>query len=255
MTLDLREDLHIRMASARGRVDMADIVRHAEDIGLNRICCVKRVNPSTTGLESFLAEVRVGSARTSVVVLAALEAGVADAEGRLALPPGLPRVDLLYVAADHLPVGRQSLSPTRVRRLLAGAELTDEEVGSALARALRRALERQGEHGLRQPSSPGSGLVLARPFSLLHAVGLSASCIPVDDLVDLVQVASQVGATVEASEQSPGFDGRLIRAFAAGGVPVVAGSEATRVEQIGCWRRLRALAGELDRRDPVSTWP
>jgi putative hydrolase len=116
--------------------------------------------------------------------------------------------------------------------MLAGGELTGEQVAEIVVNATVKGLDRAARYAPTQ---------LARPLILLAQVGLDDTAVTPDILATLADACRATGTTVEISEAwrspSPALAARLHEA----GVALVAASDARYAAEVGRWQYLRRL--------------
>jgi putative hydrolase len=203
--------------------------------GLSTIRMVDHVRITTTYVPEFLAAVRRLAPAPGLVVLTGVEAKMLDASGALDLPPDLPfgsgGVDRVLIADHQFPGPDGPWSPRAVReRLDAGlapADLVDMLVDATIA-AMARAPRVQ----------------LAHLFSLLPKVGLDEREVGDDHLRALTAAAVAADALVEVNEKWRCPGPRVAHALRAGGVGIVASTDAHRCGDVG---RYRSVVEILDR--------
>jgi putative hydrolase len=200
--------------------------------GLRTIRMVDHVRTSTTYVPEFLAAVRRLGRVPGLVTLTGVEAKMLDGSGALDLPPDLPLgsggVDRVLIADHQFPGPDGPWSPRTVRERraagLASADVVDMLVGATI-KAMERVPRAQ----------------LAHLFSLLPKVGLNERDVGDDHLRALAAAAATAGALVEVNEKWSCPGPRVVRALRAGGVQVVASTDAHHCDEIGRYRSVVEL--------------
>jgi putative hydrolase len=163
-------------------------------------------------------------------------AEILDASGRLDLPSALPGVEHVAVAVRGFPLPGGQLPAAQVRSLVDTGRLARRDAAAALVDAYLAALDAAGEHA--QP-------VLARPFAILGAAGLTYTDIDDALLARFADGCRATGALVEVNERLTCPSPRVARALATAGIRLVAASDAARARDIGRWEYVRFVANVL----------
>jgi len=231
--IDLLEDLHTHSTFSDGRGTLEENLARAASLGLRRLGCVDHVRRDTDWLPAFVRSVDALRRDAPLEIVLGVEAKLLDESGRLDAPPDLGGVDRVYVADHRLPLGDRCLGLSEARRAIRSGELNNRRIIDALIGATRRAMEQTPR------------VVIAHLFSLLPKLGISEDDVPIEQIRSLAVTARQAGAWLELDERwrCPGT--RTARVFLEAGVPVVASSDAHRVQHIGAYRWLPGVAGEL----------
>lgn len=231
----LAEDHHVHSTfSDDASSTLAENRDAAAAVGLRTIRMVEHVRVTTTHVPEFLAAVRRLDPAPDLVVLTGVEAKMLDAGGALDLPPELTvgpgGVDRVLIADHQFPGPDGPWSPRAVlqRRAagMAAADLVDMLV-SATIKAMSRVPRAQ----------------LAHLFSLLPKIGLDERDVADDHLEALVAAAVATDTLVEVNEKWACPSPRVVRALRAGGVGVVASTDAHHCSEVG---RYRLVPGLLD---------
>ena len=162
-----------------------------------------------------------------------------DATGRLDLPSGLrtgpdrpDRVDRVLIADHQYPSPVGPWAPSRVLAERA-AGLSTAAIVDTIVGAMIGAMAAV-EHAQ-----------LAHPFSLLPKIGLTEDDLQADHLSALCAAASAHGSWVEINEKWACPGPRVIQAFAAAGVTLVASSDSHHHRDVGRYRRIVDLSRSL----------
>jgi len=184
-------------------------------------------------LAGWVADVRRHDAQTPVTLIAGIEAKILDEDGTIDMPEDIHGVDRIYAADHRLPWQDTCLKLGDARCLLWGGEAEPMQVVHALVHATRRALERYPK------------LVIAHLFSMLPKLRLDESIVPESELCMLAQLAAQRDAWLEVDERWHCPSERVVGIFAEAGVPIVASSDAHRVDHIGQYTYIADIAQAL----------
>jgi histidinol phosphatase-like PHP family hydrolase len=232
LALDLNVDGHVHTGFAAGRDSVGVVVSAADRAGLTAVTFADQVGPDTTWLPAYADAVRRARRRTEMTLRVAAEVEVVQQNGWLAWPADLAQLEAVSVAVSRLPLATGPLGPREVRSMLAGGELTGEQVAEIVVNATVKGLDRASRYAPTQ---------LARPLILLAQVGLDDTSVTPDILATLADACRATGTTVEISEAwrspSPTLAARLHEA----GVALVAASDARYAAEVGRWQYLRRL--------------
>jgi putative hydrolase len=228
--MNIREDNHVHSSfsdDATGSVD--EVIAAARERGLRTICLTDHVRADTPWVGEYVDTVRRAATRADLEVLCGVEVKLLDHSGRLDLPPELPALDRVLIADHQFPGPDGPTAPGAVKARLDVGMMTDDEVIDALLAATANAVRRTPD------------AQLAHPFSVLPKLGLDESMIGADRLGSLAATLGEHGAVVEVNEKwgCPGPE--AIAAFRAAGVPLVAGTDSHRPQDVGRYDRVPAL--------------
>ncbi len=246
----LDEDYHVHSTFSDGASTLEENVAAASQRGLRRLCLTDHVRADTRWLPEYTGAVRaLGGGDTEVLV--GVETKLLDLDGHLDLPPGPADLDLILVADHQYPGARGPVHPSAVRDALGWGAVSPAEVIGGLVGATVAALARLAD-GRPVPARLADGLVSQRPllahlFSILPKMGLTEAAVGDDLLALLASRTAHFGAMVEINEKWGCPSARAVRAFAAAGVPVVAGSDSHDCRDIGVFTRARQIAGLAER--------
>jgi putative hydrolase len=229
----LDEDFHVHSAFSDDAVStVADNVRAARERGLRTLCVADHVRRDTAWVPRLADAVAACRQQPGTRVLAGVEAKILDAGGQLDLPPRLDGIDLVLIADHQFPADDGPAHPDRVRAAIDGGELPAAEAIERLCEATANALH-----------ATDRGRVLAHLFSLLPKIGLDEAMVPGPLLRRLAERTARAGAMVEVNEKWACPSPRTVAAMLRAGVPVVAGSDSHRCDDVGVYHSVRLTAG------------
>ncbi|NJC71126.1 hydrolase [Planosporangium thailandense] len=234
--LDLTVDGHVHTAFAAGRDSVSILVAAAEQIGLTEVVFCDEAGPETRWLPSYLASIQRARRRTEVVLRAGIEVEAIGTDGWLAFPADLGGLDMVSVAVGALPMSSGLAGPEAVRGLLDAGALAPADVVEMLVTVSSRAIERVSRYA---PTR------LARPLAFLQRAGLGDTDLDSAALGELTAMCRRTNTQVEISERHQAPSKRLARLFAADGVRLVAASDARRADEVGRWRHVEQVSGDL----------
>jgi putative hydrolase len=165
--------------------------------------------------------------RDGLEIRCGVEAKILDSRGRLDLPPGIAGLDHVLVADHQFPGADAPVHPRDIRGQLESGALAGDDVIDQLVAATCAAVARS-------PFRP----VVVHPFSLLPKIGLAEDGVRPDHLAALAAACAAVGGAVEINEKWRCPSARVVAALLDLGVPLVAGSDAHRTEDVGAWAYL-----------------
>ena len=97
-------DLHMHTTYTDGAATVAEMIRRAEELGLDEIAITEHVRADTDWFGRFADEVREAGARSSVRVLVGAEARITDFEGTLDISPEIrTQCDLVLGSVHRFP--------------------------------------------------------------------------------------------------------------------------------------------------------
>ncbi|MEM9072084.1 MAG: histidinol-phosphatase [Myxococcota bacterium] len=238
-TPPMLEDMHVHSTFSDGRDDLATNVGAAEGRGLLRMACVDHVRVDTDWLPEFTRAVRELDNRSPVELLACVEAKILDSSGRLDIPRSLAGVDRVYIADHQVPWIGGCRKPAAVRREIQLGQLRPIPFFELLVEAILGAVRRH------------PGAVLAHLFSIVPKVGLSEDDIPLALIEELAFECARQDVDLEIDERWRCPSPRVVAAFAALGVPVLASTDSHRADTIGRYRYVQQTLVEVQaiRRD------
>ena len=229
---DLRVDAHVHTGFAAGRDSVGVVVMAADRAGLTGLTFADQVGPDTTWLSAYADAVRRAQQRTELTLRVAAEVEVVQQDGWLAWPVDLGDLEAVSVAVSRLPSADGPIGPREVRSLLRDGRLTPQRVVEIVVTATAQGLERAARYAPTQ---------LARPLSLLAQVGIGETMLAQDSLDVLAHACRSTGAAVEISEAWRSPAPRVVQAFRAAGVSIVAASDARYAGEVGRWQYVRSV--------------
>jgi len=237
-SLALDEDYHVHSTWSDDALStLAENVRVARDRGLRTLLLAEHVRRDSAWVPDYALAVEGLPPAPGLTLLTGVEAKLIDQSGRLDLPDDIGRASWILIADHQFPSPRGPVRPDIIRAALAGGQVTAAEVTAGLAGATVGALHRVGAWPGRQPQ-------LAHLFSVLPKLGLDELAVDDAALDQLVRAALDTGARLEVNEKWGCPSARVIRAFAAAGVPLVASTDSHHCRTIGQYSTVRDLAGQ-----------
>jgi putative hydrolase len=234
--LELDCDSHVHTAFSAGRDSVTVMVAAAEKAGLSELTLADQAGPETPWLPAYLAAIHRAQQRTDLVLRAGVEVEAVARDGWLAFPTDLTGVQVVSVAIGALPMPAGLSDPVTVRGLVHAGVLGVPDVVEMLIAVTTKALDRMGRYA---PTR------LARPLEFLARMGLADSEIDESAAAELAEACRRTGTVVEVSERHRTPSPRLAKVFAAAGVRLAAASDALHAREVGRWRYVEAVAGEL----------
>ncbi len=223
------EDRHVHSTFSDGRSTIAENIEAAEKVGLERLCLVDHVRVDTTWVPEFVDVVQTAPRPDGLRITYGVEVKILDSSGRLDLPAHLPELDRVLIADHQFPGDEGPLHPDEVRRRLAEGEMTPTEVIDTLVMGTARAMLK-----VDNPQ-------VAHLFSLLPKMGLDERQVDEDHLRLLAATAIATGSLVEVNEKWGCPSPRVLAAFIACRVPVVASTDSHHASDVGVYRRVPEL--------------
>jgi histidinol phosphatase-like PHP family hydrolase len=230
--LDLTTDAHVHTGFAAGRDSVGVVVSAADRAGLTALTFADQVGPDTTWLPAYADAIRRARRRTELSLRIAAEVEVVQPDGWLAWPADLGQLEAVSVAVSRLPLANGWHGPREVRAMLAGGELTAEQVAEELIAATVQGLERASRYAPTQ---------LARPLSLLAQVGLDDAVVTPDLIGALAAACRETGTVVEISEAWRSPSARLVAMLREARVTLVPASDARYASEVGHWQYVRRV--------------
>ncbi len=234
--IDLSADGHVHSAFASGRDSVSVLVASAERAGLTELTFADQVGPDTSWLGSYLSSIRRAQHRTDLVLRRGVEVEAIGIDGWLAFPSDLSGLEVISVGLSRLPLPAGLLSAEAVRAQLDAGTIRALDVIDQLVTVTALAVERVSRYA---PTR------LARPLDFLERAGIGEMVVPDTAIRELVDACRANGTVVEVSERHRMPSLRLARAFLAGGVKLVAVSDARRSTEVGYYRHVRELAAAV----------
>ncbi len=234
--LDLAIDSHVHTAFSAGRDSINVLVAAAEQAGLRELTLADQAGFDTPWLPTYLATIQRARQRTDVVLRAGVEVEAIAHDGWLALPEDLTGVEVVSVAIAALPMQQGLADPATVRAFVDGGALSVADVVETLVNVSSRAMERMGRYA---PTR------LARPLEFLARMGVPDTAVDDAALAELVDACLRTGTAVEVSERYRVPSPDLAARFAAAGVRLLPASDAHQARELGRWRYLEQVSGEM----------
>lgn len=239
--VDRGADWHTHSTVSDGADPLAAMLAAAATAGLHTWGASDHVRTSTTWVPEYVATVReLGRSdrarEAGITVRCGVEVKMLDSAGRLDLPADLPELDYLLIADHQFPGPQGPEHPSVVRSRVEGdPDGAGPEAIGMLIQAMCAAVA----------ASPVPA-ILAHPFSLLPKCGLNESHLTPSQLQQLAYACLQADAAVEVNEKWRCPAPQAVRALAAAGVRITAGSDAHRAADVGRWAYLDQLVGPTD---------
>ncbi len=229
----LTEDMHVHSTFSDGLHSPAENIRQAEQLGLQRFCCVDHVRRDTTWLGEFVAEVNRLKATSPLQIFSGIETKLLNQAGDLDMPDNLAGVDFVYVADHQFPLGETTFTPSQIKEMLAENKITSAKLFTALVEATANSLDHHPR------------IVIAHLFSILPKIGLSEEQVPEELIAELAAKASAAGAQLEVDERWKCPSARTVEIFMQAGVPIRFSTDSHRKEKIGLYKYNLALSEQL----------
>lgn len=225
-------DWHTHSDRTDGASSAAAMADAAVVAGLRVWGLSDHVRASTTWLPDYVAATR-SLRRDGLDIRCGVEAKLLDTSGALDLPAALPQLDYVLIA-DHQFPGRDGPGhPSTVRAAIEDGSMRAEDVVSDLIAATVGGLGRS-------PFRP----IVAHLFSLLPKLGLSEADVTSQHLAALATGCRDSDGSVEINEKWRCPSARTLAHLAAAGVPITAGSDAHRAEDVGAHAYLDTVLAE-----------
>ncbi|MEL6343089.1 MAG: PHP domain-containing protein [Myxococcota bacterium] len=231
--IELREDLHVHSTYSDGRATLEENIERAAILGLERLGCVDHVRRDSDWVDGWLRTIETLNERAPIPLLPGVEAKILNEQGILDIPIDLPARVRIYAADHRLPLENTCLGLGEARRRMNCGELTASRVVRALVDSTMGALRRHKR------------LVIAHLFSMLPKLRLDESMVFDRDIEVLAELAFEQEAWLEIDERWKCPSVRVARIFAAAGVPIVASSDAHRIDALGRYDYVRHVANAL----------
>jgi histidinol phosphatase-like PHP family hydrolase len=234
--LDLTVDSHVHTAFSAGRDSVSLLVAAAEQLGLTELVFCDEAGPETGWMPSYLASIQRAQQRTDLVLRAGIEVEAIGTDGWLAFPADLGGLDVVSVAVGALPMPSGLAGPQTVRGLVDAGVLTPANVVEMLVTVTGRAIERVNRYA---PTS------LARPLAFLTRAGFTDDDIDEGAVGELAAMCRLTNTHVEVSERHLAPSARVAGLFVANGARLVAASDARQAADVGRWRYVEQVSGDL----------
>jgi putative hydrolase len=228
----LDEDHHVHSSFSDDAVStVAQNVAAARDRGLRVLGLADHVRCDSAWVPDYLAAVAAMRPVPGLHVLAGVEAKILDQAGHLDLPAGAAGADRVLIADHQFPGELGPVHPRELRDAITAGQVTADEAVTGLIRATAAALAMA-----ERPQ-------LAHLFSILPKMGIAESSVPDGAIRYLAGRAGVTGAVLEVNEKWACPSARVVRAFAAAGVPLVASTDSHDCRDIGVYSAVPDLAG------------
>jgi histidinol phosphatase-like PHP family hydrolase len=244
--IDLRYDAHVHTAFSGGRDSVSVLVSAGEKAGLSGLTFADLVGPDSAWLASYRASIHRASQRTELTLRCGVEVEAIGTDGWLAFPTDLGGLEVISVGLSRLPLPAGPVGPEVVRSLLLVGAVSSSDVIEQLVTITCLAVERVARY---------APTLLARPLSFLTRAGIDDADVPDQAIAALVEACRSHGTVVEVSERYRMPSIRMVRAFAAAGVAMVAASDARSAAEVGGWAyatEVAAVLAGLDSRPPAT---
>lgn len=236
--VDAAADWHTHSTTSDGADPLEAMLAAALSARLHLWGASDHVRESTTWVPEYWATMRRLAQRpaaqeSGLTVRCGVEVKMMDSRGRLDLPPQLPELDYVLIADHQFPGTNGPEHPSAVRQRVADDPAAAAGAITTLIEATCAAVA----------SSPAPAIV-AHLFSVLPKCGLDEAQVTSAHLDRLAGACVAADAAVEINEKWRCPEPRVIRALAAAGVRITAGSDAHRAADVGRWSYLdRVRAG------------
>jgi putative hydrolase len=228
-----RADWHTHSERTDGTASASAMADAAVRAGLKLWGLSDHVRADTTWLPDYVEATR-SLRRDGLQIRCGVEAKLLDVSGRLDLPPRLPTLDYVLVADHQFPGRDAAQPPATVRAAIENATLTAADVVADLIAATSAGIRRS-------PFRP----IVAHLFSLLPKMGLSEADVTDEHLRSLASACLDSGGAVEVNEKWRCPSTGSVAYLASAGVPITAGSDAHRVEDVGRCAYLDAVLADI----------
>lgn len=231
---DERSDWHTHSDRTDGEASAAAMADAAVGAGLTLWGLSDHVRADTTWLFEYVAATR-SIRREGLRVRCGVEAKLLDTTGRLDLPAELPSLDYVLVADHQFPGPEGPQHPATIRTAIETGAMAASDAVSDLVTATICGLRRS-------PFLP----IVAHLFSLLPKMGLSDADVSDSHLHALASACLHAGGAVEVNEKWRCPSQRTVAFLVRAGVAITAGSDAHRVQDVGCREYLDVVTAHID---------
>jgi putative hydrolase len=214
-------DWHTHSDLTDGTASPEAMADAAVEAGLSSWGLSDHVRADTTWLPEYVTAIRA-IRRDGLQIRCGVEAKLLDTAGRLDLPAALPRLDYVLVADHQFPGRDGPQHPSVIRTAIENGKMTSADAVSDLVAATISGVRRS-------PYLP----IIAHLFSLLPKMGLSESDVSDAHLRSLASACLHAGGVVEVNEKWQCPSAHTVVYLARAGVPIIPGSDAHRVEDVG----------------------
>lgn len=222
--LTIKEDMHVHSTFSDGIHSLEENLGYAEEIGLEKLCCVDHVRRDTDWLRGYVKNVNRLKNTTKVDVFSGIETKLLNGNGDLDMPQDLCGIDYIYVADHQFPIGEACHHPREIRKMIKLGKITAESAIEELCVATMNAMKRY------------QNVVIAHLFSVLPKAHLNEEQVPEDLLREMAETAKQYEVKIEIDERwkCPSF--RTVSYFKSQNVPILFSTDSHRKETIGKYK-------------------
>ena len=234
--IDRTADWHTHSDLTDGTASPERMADAALAVGLRTWGISDHVRADSGWVPEYIARIR-GLRRDGLDIRCGVEAKILDQMGHIDMPDYVTGLDYLLISDHQFPAEDAPVSPrVMADRIAAGAVtaagVVDGLVGATIA-ALGRATVRP---------------ILGHLFSLLPKMGLGEELVSEEHLRALAAACHEAGGAVEANEKWRCPSPRILGYLSSLGVPLTAGSDAHRPQDVGRWAYLDEVDAVLMRR-------
>jgi putative hydrolase len=234
--IDRTADWHTHSDLTDGTAPPELMADAAAAAGLRTWGISDHVRADSAWVPEYVARIR-GLRRDGLRIRCGVEAKILDTGGSLDLPASLAGLDYVLVSDHQFPAADGPISPRVMGERIAQGAASPSSIVDALVDATAAAVGRA-------PFRP----IVAHLFSLLPKMGISEELVGEDHLHALAAACRGAGASVEANEKWRCPSPRVLRHLRLEGVPLTAGSDAHRTQDVGRWLYLDDVDAALMRR-------
>jgi putative hydrolase len=228
--IDSSADWHTHSDLTDGTASPEAMADAAWASGLRSWALTDHVRRDSDWVPEYIQRVRA-LRRDGLTVLCGIEAKILDARGAIDMPGKLAGLDTVLVADHQYPGADGPVHPRDMAQRIASGAVSAQAAVDGLVAATCRALELS-------PFRPTA----VHPFSLLPKMGLGEELVTDEHVGALAAACLASGGSVEVNEKWRCPSIRVVRALAAAGVPLVAGSDAHAVADVARWDHVETAA-------------